>query len=52
MDLDTANAICKLCHTSEKFSGNTFNVQTHLVGRHADTIKLLQQQWYAPLECG
>ncbi|KAF0029349.1 hypothetical protein F2P81_018454 [Scophthalmus maximus] len=43
MDLDKANAICKLCHAAVKYSGNTTNLRTHLVRRHADTIKLQQQ---------
>lgn len=43
MDLDKANAICKLCHAAVKYSGNTTNLRTHLVRRHADKITLQQQ---------
>lgn len=40
MDLDNTNAICKLCHAAIKYSGNTTNLRTHLVRRHAEmTLK-------------
>ena len=43
MDLDKANAICKLCHAAVKCSDNTTNLRTHLIRRHADTITLQQR---------
>ena len=33
--------MCELCHAAVHFSGDTTNLQTHLVRRHVDTIALL-----------
>ncbi|XP_051990723.1 E3 SUMO-protein ligase ZBED1-like isoform X2 [Xyrauchen texanus] len=47
IELDKTNAICKLCHAAIKYSGNTTNLRTHLVRRHAD---ITLQQLPKPIE--
>ncbi|KAI4789138.1 hypothetical protein KUCAC02_035425 [Chaenocephalus aceratus] len=40
-NLDKTMAVCKLCHTNVKYSGNTTNLRSHLQRHHPD--KLLTQ---------
>lgn len=37
-DLDKSLAVCKLCHTNVKYSGNTTNLRAHLKRHHPDKV--------------
>nr|XP_010776357.1 PREDICTED: zinc finger BED domain-containing protein 1-like [Notothenia coriiceps] len=39
-NLDKTMAVCKLCHTNVKYSGNTTNLRTHLQRHHPDKVML------------
>ncbi|XP_034083909.1 zinc finger BED domain-containing protein 1-like [Gymnodraco acuticeps] len=36
-------AVCKLCHTNVKYSGNTTNLRSHLQRHHPDKVMLTQE---------
>ncbi|KAJ4940608.1 hypothetical protein JOQ06_026905 [Pogonophryne albipinna] len=36
-------AVCKLCHTNVKYSGNTTNLRTHLQRHHPDKVMLTEE---------
>nr|XP_055054000.1 E3 SUMO-protein ligase ZBED1-like [Misgurnus anguillicaudatus] len=39
-ELDKSLAVCKLCHTNVKYSGNTTNLRVHLKRHHPDKVTL------------
>ncbi|XP_037829561.1 E3 SUMO-protein ligase ZBED1-like [Kryptolebias marmoratus] len=41
--MDKALAVCKLCHTSVKNSGNTTNLRAHLKRHHPDKVMLAEE---------
>ena len=41
-DLDKSMAVCKLCHTNVKYSGNTTNLRAHLKRHHPDKVMLTE----------
>lgn len=41
--LDKSLAVCKLCHTSLKYSGNTTNLRAHLKHHHPDKVMLAEE---------
>ncbi|KAI4801155.1 hypothetical protein KUCAC02_000081, partial [Chaenocephalus aceratus] len=41
--LDKTMAVCKLCHTNVKYSGNTTNLGTHLQRHHPDKVVLTEE---------
>uniref|UniRef100_A0A087Y3Q6 Uncharacterized protein n=1 Tax=Poecilia formosa TaxID=48698 RepID=A0A087Y3Q6_POEFO len=41
--MDKTLAVCKLCHTSVKNSGNTTNLQAHLKRHHPDKVMLAEE---------
>ncbi|KAJ4940609.1 hypothetical protein JOQ06_026906 [Pogonophryne albipinna] len=42
-NLDKIMAVCKLCHTNVKYSGNTTNLRTHLQRHHPDKVMLTEE---------
>ncbi|KAI4797684.1 hypothetical protein KUCAC02_024924 [Chaenocephalus aceratus] len=42
-NLDKTMAVCKLCHTNMKYSGNTTNLRSHLQRHHPDKVMLTQE---------
>ena len=40
-ELDKSLAVCKLCHTNVKYSGNTTNLRAHLKRHHPDKVMLM-----------
>ena len=41
-DLDKSMAVCKLCHTNVKYSGNATNLRAHLKRHHPDKVMLTE----------
>lgn len=41
--LDKSFTVCKLCHTSVKYSGNTTNLRAHLKRHHPDKVVLTEE---------
>lgn len=42
-ELDRSTAVCKLCNTNVKYSGNTTNLRAHLKRHHSDKLTLLAE---------